>query len=301
MIAVGILVALVASVANAFAVVFQASEDKQAPTSQAGRFSLFGSLLRRPRWLVGTGLMVVAWPLQILALGLAPITIVQPTLASSQLVLLAVARVTLRERVGRRETLGALAIVAGVTAVILAAPRHSVTHPPAARVAMPLTVVGAGALVAYLLTRRGPDRALALVIGAGLAYAWVDFTNKLLAGDIANGDWVPAVVWLAATIAFGALAFLQETSALQRRPAVTVSPVVGAVQDPLPVLMALWAGVEVWSSSPAKLLALTCGLALVTLGGSMLGRSKAVARVSGDERPATGNRHRLGFCAPQRG
>jgi Magnesium transporter NIPA len=299
-VAAGIAVALAASVANAFAVVFQAAEDRRTPRSQAGRFSLLTSLARRPRWLAGTALMVLAWPLQILALGLAPITVVQPTLSASQLVLLVVARFKLRERVGRFEAFGALAIVTGVTAVIVAAPKHNGHSPAAARVAVPLTVVGGAAIVAYVVGRLRPTRALAPVIGAGLAYAWVDFVNKLLADTIANARWALAIVWLAATLGFGALAFLQETTALQRRPAVTVSPVVGAVQDPLPVLMALWAGAETWSSAPNKVLELVLGLALVTVGAVILGRSKAVARVSGDERPATGSRHRLGFCAPDR-
>ena len=298
MIAAGILVALAASVANAFAIVLQAGEDRRSPTSQAGRFALFADLLRRPRWVAGTGLMVFAWPLQILALGLAPITVVQPTLSTSQLVLLAVARLKLHEQVGWFEAFGGLAIVTGVTAVIVSAPHHSVADPPVGRVAATLAVVGVGALTAYLFGRLRPDHALALVVGAGLAYAWVDFVNKLLADDISSGRWVLAIVWLAATIAFGALAFLQETSALQRRPAVTVSPVVGAVQDPLPVLMALFAGVEVWSSAPGKLVALICGLALLTAGAAILGRSKAVARVSAGQSPPTGSRHRLGFCAP---
>jgi drug/metabolite transporter (DMT)-like permease len=297
-IAAGVGVALAASVANAFAVVLQAAEDRRSPASQAGRFALLRSLAARPRWLAGTGLMVLAWPLQILALALAPITAVQPTLSAAQLVLLVVARVKLREQVGLLEALGALAIVAGVSAVIAAAPHHSNDHPAVWRAAMPIAVIGLGATAAYVAGRRQPRRALALVIGAGLAYAWVDFVNKLLAGDISSGRWALAIVWLAATVGFGALAFLQETTALQRRPAVTVSPVVGAVQDPLPVLMALWAGVEAWSSAPDRLLALVCGLALVTAGAAILGRSKAVARVAGDERPATGSRHRLGFCAP---
>jgi hypothetical protein len=297
-IAAGIAVALAASVANAFAVVFQAVEDRRSPVSQAARFKLLTTLVQRPRWLAGTGLMVLAWPLQILALGLAPITVVQPTLSASQLVLLAVARFKLHERVGQLEGLGALAIVAGVSAVIVAAPKHTGHNPAAARVAVPLVVVGVGAVIAYVVGRRQPRRALALVIGAGLAYAWVDFVNKLLADDIAKAHWGLAIVWLAATLGFGALAFLQETTALQRRPAVTVSPVVGAVQDPLPVLMALWAGAETWSSAPGKILLLLLGLAMVTTGAAILGRSKAVARVSGDERPATGSRHRLGFCAP---
>jgi hypothetical protein len=62
--------------------------------------------------------------------------------------------------------------------------------------------------------------------------------------------------------------------------------------------MALFAGVEVWSSSPGKLVALICGLALVTAGAAILGRSKAVARVSAGQPAPTGSRHRLGFCGP---
>lgn len=298
-IAAGIVVALAASVANAFAVVFQAAEDRRSPVSQGSRFALLGLLLHRRRWLMGTMLMVVAWPLQILALGLAPITVVQPTLATSQLVLLAVAKIKLGERVGAFEAFGALTIVTGVSAVIIASPHHTVLHPAPARVAVPLALVGGAALMAYLIGRLQPRRALAPVIAAGLAYAWVDFVNKLLADDISTGQWGLAIIWLVATIGFGALAFLEETTALQRRPAVTVSPVVGAVQDPLPVLMALAAGVEVWGSAAHSVLTLALGLLLVTIGAAILGRSKAVARVSGDfETPAAGNRHRLGICDP---
>lgn len=292
--------ALVASVANAFAIVFQAGEDRRSPVSHGARFSLFGRLIRRPRWRLGVGLMVVAWPLQILALGLAAITVVQPTLAASQLMLLAVARVRLGERVGWLESFGAAAIVAGVTAVIVAAPRHSLRDPAAARVALPLALVGTVALAAYLGGRRRPDRAPALILGAGLAYAWVDFVNKLLADDISSHHWVLALVWLAATIAFGTLAFLEETTALQRRPAVTVSPVIGAVQEPLPVLMALASGVEVWGAASHKVLPLALGLTAVTAGAVLLGRSRAVARVSGEPSPGTGSRHRFGIYGPAR-
>lgn len=294
----GFAIALVASIANAYAIVFQAAEDRTSPTSQAGRFSLLRLLMRRRRWLMGTGLMVLAWPLQILALGLAPITVVQPTLATTQLVLLVIARAKLRERVGPPEALGALALVGGITAVIVAAPRHTVSDPAAARIALPLALVGAGALLAYALGRLRPQHALWLVIGAGLAYAWVDFVNKLLANDISSGHWGLAIIWLVATVGFGALAFLEETTSLQRRPAVTVAPVIGAVQDPLPVLMALWSGVEVWTSGSNHILPLAGGLALVTLGAALLGRSRAVARVSGEAPPVADGRAQDPIGAP---
>ena len=271
-----------AAAANAFAVVLQAAEARQAPESDRARLSLLVRLIRRPRWLAGVGLLVVAWPLQILALGLAPITVVQPMLASTQLVLLAIARYRLREPIGPLEVLGALAIAAGVAAVVVAAPRHSVNDPAAAQVAIPLVTVGAAAILAYAVGRVRARTDIALVLGAGLAYAWVDFVNKLLADDIATAHWGLAAIWLISTLAFGALAFLEENSALQRRPAVTVAPVIGALQDPLPVLMALWAGVEAWSGASARIAPLACGLAGVTFGAMILGRSAAVARLSGD-------------------
>lgn len=294
----GIVVALAASVANGFAIVLQAGEDRLAPLSRSGRLSLLIGLARRPRWLAGTGLMVLAWPLQVLALTFAPITVVQPLLATTQLVLLVIARVKLHERVGRLEALGALSIVLGVAAVVWAAPRHTVHDPGAARVAMPLVVVGGSALAAYVLARVRANAQLAVVIGAGLAYAWVDFANKLLANDLSDGHWAYAVLWLAATLGFGALAFLEETTALQRRPAVTVAPVVGAVHDPLPVLMALWAGVETWGSAPHRIAPLISGLAVIAVGAAILGRSEAVARVSGDAESVAGTRARIGSCAP---
>lgn len=294
----GILVALAASVANAFAVALQAEEARQSPLSEGGHASLLVRLAHRPRWLAGTGLMIVAWPLQILALTWAPITVVQPTLAATQIVLLVVAKVRLNEQVGRLEAFGALAIVFGIAAIVWAAPRHTLRDPQAARVAVPLVVVGVAAVLGYALARFRPRMQLSLVIGAGLAYAWVDFANKLLANDLSSSRWALAAVWLAATLGFGALAFLEETTALQRRPAVTVAPVIGAVQDPLPVLMALWAGVEAWGSGPHRIAPLVGGLAIVTVGAAILGRSKAVARVSGDQDVAAGSRRRLAACTP---
>lgn len=281
MTAAGIGIACAAAIANAFAIVLQAAEDRQAPLSQGGRFSLLIHLAHRPRWVAGTALMVLAWPLQIASLALAPLTVVQPLLATTQLVLLAMARVKLREHVGRFEALGALAIVGGVGTVEWAAPHHSLQHVAAARVAVPLAVVGGLAAVLYISGRVRPSVPMALIIGAGFSYAWVDFANKLLANALSGGRAVSAILWLVATVGFGALAFLEETTALQRRPAVTVAPVIGAIHDPLPVLMALWAGITVWGSQPRRLPEMIVGLAMIAAGAAILGRSNAVARISG--------------------
>lgn len=294
MIAGGIAVALAAALANAFAIVLQAGEDRQTPLSQGGRLSLLIRLAHRRRWLAGIALLIVAWPLQVLALGLAPLAVVQPLLAATQLVLLAVARIKLNEQVGWIEALGAACTVAGISVVVWAAPHHTVHHLTAARVAPPMAVIGGAAILSYLVWRVRAGFELALIVGAGLAYAWVDFTNKLLAAQISRAAWGWAALCLIAILAFGALAFLEETTALQRRPAVTVAPVMGAVHDPLPVLMALWSGIEVWGAATHRVAPLLGGLALIALGAWTLGRSTAVARVSGEPEPAArrGSRRR---------
>lgn len=281
MIAVGVLAAFVAAIASAFAIVLQASEARQSELATAVRFSVLVGLTRRPRWLLGTCLLVLAWPLQVLALSYAPITVVQPVLATFQLVLLAIARVQLGERVGPIETVAALAIVTGLVLVLIAAPHHTVVDAHAARLAWPLAVVGAAALLAYGAFRLHGGRDILLVVGAGLAYAWVDFANKLLSNDISADRWGLAGLWLLLILMVGALAFLQENTALARRPAVSVGPVIGAIQEPLPVVMALAAGIEAWRSSPARIAALAGGLVLVAAGASTLGRSRTVARVAG--------------------
>ncbi len=288
--AVGLALAFIAAVANAVAIVLQASEARSAPRSQSVRFSLLFGLARRPWWLVGTALLIIAWPLQVLALSFAPITVVQPMLCSFQIVLLLLAWLKLGERIGRADVIAALAIAFGLGLVVLAAPRHTVVQPSAIRLTIPLAVVGIAALFGFLRSRVRPAGGLPLVIGAGLGYAWVDFANKLLSNELSSQHWGLALLFIAGVLGFGAVAFLQENSALQTRPVVTVAPVIGAIQDPLPVLMALAAGVEAWSATPGTVAVLLSGLGLATAGAVALGRSQAVTRISGSGLESRGAR-----------
>ncbi|HEX6393878.1 MAG TPA: hypothetical protein VFZ97_10565 [Acidimicrobiales bacterium] len=282
MTSVGIAVALAAAVANGFGVVLQAQEDRQAPLSRGGRPSLLIGLASRPRWLAGAGLMAAAWPAQVLALTIAPIAIVQPLLIADQLVLLAVARLQLGERIGRLKMLSAFAIVVGLAAVVWAAPQHMAHQTRAGRLGAPLLTVGIAALIAYVVARLRARSALSLVVGAGLAYAWVDFANNLLAHQLTGHHRIYSAFWLASILASGVLAFLQETSALQRLPATTVEPILTAIHQPLPVLMAFWAGLQVGGVTRLHLVVLIAGLALSTASGTYLGR-----RRDGDDRSET--------------
>src|SRR5579862_1445960 len=145
--ALGVILAFIAAIASAFAIVLQAGEARGAPRRESARFSLLFGLARRPWWVVGTGLLILAWPLQVLALTYAPITVVQPVLCSFQIVLLALAWLRLGERVGIQEVTAALSIAVGVALVVTAAPHHTVVQPTASRLVVPLAVVGIAALL----------------------------------------------------------------------------------------------------------------------------------------------------------
>lgn len=275
----GILIAFAAAVADAYALVLQAQEAHGQHEEQAGRFSLLWVLAHRRRWLLGTTLMALAWPIQIVALSFVPLTVVQVVLATFQVILVVIARVQLKIMIGRAEWLGSLAVTAGVALVILAAPHRDIAHPSAVRVAVPLAALAAGTLVAYGAGRRHPHGVM-LAVGAGLGYAWVEFVDKLVSNAISANHAVVAILWLLTVAGFGVVAFVLENTALQRSPVVQVSPVIGSIQVLLPVLMALIAGIEDWTGGVMRLAELAAGLALAGFGAASLARSPANAAVS---------------------
>jgi drug/metabolite transporter (DMT)-like permease len=298
MTALGAAIAFAAAVANAFALVLQADEVRKSPLKATARASLLWRLARRPRWLLGTALLALGWPLQVLALAFAPITVVQPMLATFQLILMVIVHVGRGVPLYARQWLAALATVVGVVVIVVAAPHRTVDHPAPGQLAIPLVVVGVAALVAYgaarvrarraeaagvpaaAPARRHLDEGVLLALGAGFGYAWADFADKLLSNEITVSHWLPASIWLLAIFVFGALAFLQENSALQYRSPVVVAPVIGALQEPLPVLMAVVGGVELWTGGPGRVAALAVGLALVGGGAVVLARSPDVAALA---------------------
>jgi hypothetical protein len=293
MIALGAGIAFLSAVANALALTLQAMEARNSDVEEGASFALLLALARRPRWVFGTVLVIIAWPLQIVALGFAPITVVQPMLSSFQLVLLALAHFYLKERSSWREWGGALGIVGGVTVLIVAAPHRSVLHPSAWRLAPPLALLALAILVVHMVARANRRSVhprsfagLDLTIGAGLGYAWTDLVDKLVSNNLSSHHLVIAALWLISVMISGALALTYEQSALQQRSASEVGPLVGALQEPLPVVLALWGGLEYWQGGAGRAAALAVGLALVGAGATLIARSPVVANVTEDRQGA---------------
>src|SRR4051812_856439 len=118
----GVALAALASVLFNAAIVIQAREARQVPQEHGLQLSLIRDLARRPRWLLGTALGLIAFPLQTIALLWAPLTAVQPADATGLLVLLVLGARTLHERVGRRELVAVGCIAVGIVALTIAAP-----------------------------------------------------------------------------------------------------------------------------------------------------------------------------------
>ena len=293
MLALGILAAVGASLLYNTSIALQALEAREVPGEHSLRPSLIGRLVRNRRWLGATGLGLLGWPLEIGALLLAPLTVVQPCLASGLILLLWLGATKLGEAPGRREAVAVTAIIVGLSGVAWAAPDRSTDHAGAGAIAIALGLVAIPIAAPYALRGRAIAVGLLPVISAGFGYAWTGIASKLLTDELAAGALLVAIAWLATAAASEGLALLSEMSALQRRPATHVAPVMFAVQVLVPVLLAPLIFGESWGSTPLGGVALVAFMAISVAGTMLLAGSPAVGAVidsarADDQNPADG-------------
>jgi hypothetical protein len=277
--ALGIAAAVGASVLYNTSIALQALEARDVSHEHSLRVSLIAKLVRNRKWLGATALGLAGWPLEIVALLLAPLTVVQPCLVSGLIVLLWLGATRLGEAPGKREFIAVAAIVGGVAGVAWAAPDRTTEHAGTVAIALALGLVAIPIAAPYVMRKRASTLSLLAVLSAGFGYAWTAIASKLLTDELAAGALLIAVVWLLTALASEGLALLSEMSALQRRPATHVAPVMFAVQVLVPVILAPSIFGEKWSTTPLGGAALV-GFMLVALAGTMLlAGSKVVGAV----------------------
>jgi drug/metabolite transporter (DMT)-like permease len=264
----------------------QALEARRAPTAAALRPALLGYLLQRPVWVGATLLSLAGWPLQVLALNHAPLTLVQPTLALGLLLLLFLGTRILGEHVGPREVGAAIAIIAAVAIVAWAAPSERGQVPRNAGLVVVLGLLAATSILPYLTGASRPRQTAMLVIGAGAADGLAAFVAKLIAEDADAGRWLPATAWAAAVAAVVILGVISESTALQRAAATRVAPAVLVMQIAIPVLLAPLIGGESWRSTPLGGAVLAAAFGIVLAGVVVLAGSPVVAGVIGEQHRA---------------
>jgi len=277
--ALGIVAAIGASCLYNTSIALQALQVRDVHHEHSLKPSLLGKLLRNKSWLAATALGLAGWPLEIVALLFAPLTVVQPCLASGLIVLLWLGVKRLGETPGRREYLAVAAIVVGVVGVAWAAPERTTEHAATWAIALSLGIVAVPVALPYLLRGRAAAAGTIAVISAGCGYAWTAIASKLLTDELSEGALLIAVAWLATAIASEALALLSEMSALQKKPATHVAPVMFAFQVLVPVILAPLIFMEKWSGTPLDGGALVFFMLVALLGVILLAGSKAVGAV----------------------
>jgi FtsH-binding integral membrane protein len=270
----GIGAAIGASSLYSLGIALQAMDAREAPPEEHLRVALVRGLLKRARWLLGTGLSILGWPLQVLALLLAPLVVVQPALAAGLLVLLFLGERMLGEHAGRAEHLAMIAIVLGVIGAGLFAPPRSVSQ-PGEQLTITLVLVGLAllSLLPYLLRALGHSIAELTMVCAGLAFGWSGVATKLAADDLSAHHLAVAALWGLSTAAASAVGVLSETSALQERPAIQVAPVVFVTQTIVPVALAPVLFGERFDATPLGGVPLIVSLCVLIVGAALLARS----------------------------
>src|SRR4051794_22423412 len=198
--ALGAIAAVTASVLFSAGLLLQSHEARTIPAEHALRLSLIARLLRRPRWVLGGLIMVAGFGFHVGALTLAPLAVVQPSLAAGLVVLVIAGARAEGQRMTRREAVAVVVVSAGVVGVTLTASEQEEISAGPGRIALALGPLALVALLPHALARIGhrPAGSLAPTLGAGAAYALTGLTTNFVSDRLQDADWLVAGLGLGA-------------------------------------------------------------------------------------------------------
>jgi hypothetical protein len=249
--------------ALAAGVLFELGYVEQAGGTRESADARLTSLLRRPRWLRGTGLVVSGLVLQVAALALAPVGVVQPVLVLGLAALVVLSERRLGEPVGAAQRWAVASSAFAVVLIVAGGPsEHANGAVHSAGAFAIVGVVFAGALLGGRLDPRG------WVLAAGVGEAGAVLAAKLAL--TALPDVLPALGWAALAGAAALVALQAEMAALRRLRVALVGPLVLVGQAALPVALAPLVVGEHWGR-PALVVA---GLLLAAAACAVLGRTR---------------------------
>ena len=164
------LLAASAAFVNALTSVLQRIGVETAPESTTMRLSLMRHAIKRGIWLIGFALMLVVFGLQATALRFGQLSVVQPVLTTELLFLLLILGVWFRYRLGWKEWLGSLTIVAGLGGFFLAAAPKGGNAVPTNHQWLVASVLLLAAIAGFIVAAlRGPRWWRAASFGAATA------------------------------------------------------------------------------------------------------------------------------------
>lgn len=287
---VGVIIAILAAASNSLGMVMQHRSISRASTSAFAARDIKSGVLK-PMWFFGLLIMAVGVGIQMVALALTELVVVQTVMVSMMFWVILFAVLIERTRVGRREIVGSVVLIVGVALFILAIPPgdQTVTSSPQAwGVATGIALVVVLALIAIARPLPGTPAAAVLgtasgvvnVLGAGLASAALAIMNDSGVGAM-FATWLPygAFLVIISTLVPTAMAFAAGPVSVAIAPMIAANPVIGLL------LGVVLLGQPVTASALAYVAA-TVALALMISGIAGLSRSRVIAEHFGHADPA---------------
>jgi hypothetical protein len=170
------------------------------------------ALFKNPWYTLGIVVAMAGWGFHVGALALAPISLVQATIAGGLVLLTVTADRLFAHEVTRREWIGvglAALGLAFLAATLEGTADDAHSDYETARIAIYIAVVGGAAIVVAFLASGNVREGILFGASAGLFWAASDTAIKALSGELGDSYWT-AIVFspLAAVIALGSLAGL---------------------------------------------------------------------------------------------
>jgi drug/metabolite transporter (DMT)-like permease len=230
---------------------------------------IFLDLVRQPLWLASIGGTVLGFVLQVLALRLGPLALVEPLLICDLIFAVLIASY-LRKLWDPVLVGGVIAAVIGVAGFLVIASPTSGSSSVGFIVVLPLGAFFVAAVVGCVAVARRSDRLrpLALALACGISYGVSAFLVKLVVSDTSGGlphiftDWP-----IYALAIVGPLGFLLNENAFQQGTLIAPVLAIITVCDPVIsiALAAIWLN-EKLSSSPAGIAGEIIALIVMVIG-----------------------------------
>ncbi|MGH3538436.1 MAG: DMT family transporter [Pseudonocardiaceae bacterium] len=284
---------LAAAVLLGLGFVLQQRVARQAPPADSLKLRLFADLIGKPVWLAGIAAMITGQVLGALALGGGDgqVSLVEPLLTTNLLFALVLARLLSAQQLAAREWGGAVLLIAGVAAFIVAAQPGTgigLTDPPRNWIFVGVIAVGVAVVVSFARRSSGAARAGLLAAGAGMLFGVQDgFTRAaMLALDGGLGrlleSWLPY-----ALLAVAVLGLLLAQSAFEAAPLRASLPAITAAEPLVGIAYGIGVFGETVRTAPVWLALEAVGLTAMITGVVLLARSPTLA----PHRPHQPRRH----------
>lgn len=272
-----VVLALGAGLCYATAAVVQQRVAAQQPPELSLSPRLIVQLARRPLWLAGIGVDILAYLMEAAALGVGSVVVVGPLLASGLLFALPFASFRTGRRVTRREMIPAVMVTAGLALYVgVGAPGGNASHASHLEWIIAALGVALGAGVAVFLGRRTQEpgrRAIYYGLATGIVYSLTAVLTKATVDRIPSDVYPILGHWqLYALLIASAVGLVLNQSAFQAGHVAASLPVISVTNPVLSSAMGILLfgehldahGAAAWVVASAAIVAMlvgTCWLA----------------------------------------